>query len=116
VTKVPITQVPLRGQEHPAGVAKPLQSLAHEPGAAFAERIVVASRLSLARYFVVPGSGARRAAGTQQHAQRFACRFGRPVGLYLRGAGFGGSPYRRDTTTRSTFRVPVRAPRWLGTL
>jgi hypothetical protein len=35
---------------------------------------------------------------------------GAPDGLFLRGAVFGGSPCHLDTTTRSTFRVPYRAP------
>jgi hypothetical protein len=84
----------------------------------------------MARFSVKPGSGARRATATQQHAQRFACSFGRlqslahepgaatrtesgvpaPVELDLCKTGFRGSPCYRNTTTRSTFRVLFWAP------
>jgi hypothetical protein len=83
VTKVSIASFPFRGQKTPTGVAKPLQSLAHEPSDAYANESPHASppiQAQLNWCFVKPGSGARRAVVVQQHAQRFT-RFldGNPV-------------------------------------
>jgi hypothetical protein len=89
------------------------------------------SAAPMALIFVKPGSEARRAAGTQQHAQRFACQFGlrqslahEPAAASLGGVWCAGPPLtlifvkpcsgaRRatwDPTTRSTFRVRPWAP------
>jgi hypothetical protein len=72
------------------GCFAPLQSLAHEPGAAFAERVAVALQPLMPRFFVLAGSGARHRAdpckteineavrrATWYPVARSACRFGR---------------------------------------
>jgi hypothetical protein len=78
VTKVPIESVPLRGKKIPAGVAAPHPS---NPSRTNRVRLHRKDRRGSAPpldwYFVIPGSGARRATEVQQHAQRFACLIGR---------------------------------------
>jgi hypothetical protein len=74
----------------PAGVAKPLQSLAHEPAAAYAGRVLVCRAPFGLDLRKTGFRGSPCYLGDKQHAQRAALVA--PDGLDLRKTGFGGSP------------------------
>jgi hypothetical protein len=69
------------------------ESLAHEPAVRLAPSGFWCAAPPSAWNFARPCSGAHRVAWTQQHAQRFACRFGRIPCARTGNAIANGSPW-----------------------